>query len=56
MRQIESLQLARKETARAIESTSQDARRRQLSAALADIDRRIAELEASAGQNRDRND
>jgi len=46
MRQIESLELARKEMARALQNTRQPARQQQLTAALADIDRRLAELEA----------
>jgi hypothetical protein len=43
-RQIESLELARKEIIRALESATHPARKVQLTAALADIDRRIAEL------------
>ena len=46
-RQIESLELARREMIRAIESTTHEARRAQLTAALAEIDRRIGELSAS---------
>jgi hypothetical protein len=42
VRQLESLQLARKEIVRALESTTQAARKAQLSAALAEIDNRIA--------------
>jgi hypothetical protein len=45
--QIESLQLARKEMARALENTNHEARRLQLTAALADIDRRIKQMQAS---------
>jgi chromosome segregation ATPase len=45
-RQIESLQLARKEMVRSIESTVHEARRTQLTAALADVDRRIAALQS----------
>jgi hypothetical protein len=41
---IESLQLARKDIVRAIETTAHPARKAQLTAALADIDKRIAEL------------
>src|SRR5437763_13436540 len=44
-RKIESLQLARKETARQLETTTHPARKAQLTAALADIDRRIAEMQ-----------
>ena len=44
-REIESLQLARKELMRSLESVRQPARRNQLTAALADIDRRIGELQ-----------
>jgi len=43
-RQIESLELARKEIVRALGSVTHPARKTQLTAALADIDRRIAEL------------
>ena len=43
-RQSESLELARKEIIRAIESAAHPARKTQLTAALADIDRRIAKL------------
>jgi hypothetical protein len=46
-RKIESLQLARKELARQFDNTTHEARRTQLSAALADIDRRIADMQAS---------
>ena len=49
-RQIESLQLARTEMARQRESTTHEARRTQLTAAVADIDRRIAELQAASEQ------
>src|SRR5262249_36262364 len=44
VRALESLQLARKEIVRALESTNQPARKAQLDAALADIDNRIARL------------
>jgi hypothetical protein len=47
-RQIESLQLARKELAHQLANTGHEARKTQLSAALADIDRRVAELQAAA--------
>lgn len=43
--QIESLQLARKEMARSLEATSHEARKKQLTAALEEIDRRIKELQ-----------
>ena len=43
-RQIESLELARKEIVRALESATHPARKAQLQAALADIDKRITEL------------
>ena len=43
-RQLESLQLARTETVRALERTTHPARKAQLTAALADIDNRIAAL------------
>jgi len=43
-RKIESLELARKEIVRALESVTHPARKGQLTAALADIDRRITEL------------
>jgi len=44
-REIESLELARKELTRSLQATSQPARRNQLDAALADIERRIGELQ-----------
>jgi hypothetical protein len=44
VRQMESLQLARKEILRALETTTHPARRSQLTAALADVDKRIAGL------------
>jgi hypothetical protein len=40
--EIESLQLARKNIARSLETTTNEARKKQLTTALADIDRRIA--------------
>ena len=43
-RQFQSLQLARTETVRALERTTHPARKAQLTAALADIDNRIAAL------------
>lgn len=48
LQQIQSLQLAQKEMARALENTAHEARRNQLTAALADIDRRIKELQDQA--------
>jgi hypothetical protein len=45
---IESLQLARKEMARSLENTSHEARRMQLTAAIADVDRRIKEMQVLA--------
>ncbi|HEY2383105.1 MAG TPA: hypothetical protein VGK48_18165 [Terriglobia bacterium] len=48
LQQIESLQLARKEMARSLETTTHEARRKQLAAALADLDRRIQELQDQA--------
>jgi hypothetical protein len=43
-RQLESLQLARKELRRALDCATHAARKVQLTAALADLDRRIAGL------------
>ena len=43
-RQLESLELARKEIVRAIESATHPTRKAQLTAALADIEKRIAQL------------
>jgi len=42
-RRLESLELARKEIIRAIDNATHPARKTQLTAALADIERRIAE-------------
>ena len=44
-RQIESLQLARKEMARQLQNTTHEARKTQIKAALAEIDRRIAAMQ-----------
>jgi hypothetical protein len=44
-RQLESLKLARTQLSRQFETVSQPARKAQLANALADIDRRIAEIE-----------
>jgi hypothetical protein len=46
LQQIESLQLARKEMTRALENTTHEARKKQLTAALADIESRIQALQA----------
>lgn len=46
--QIESLRLARKEMERSLNATAHEARKKQLAAALAEIDRRIKELEAQS--------
>ena len=47
MRQIESLQLVRKEMLRSLESTAHEVRRNQLKAALADVDRRLEALRSA---------
>jgi hypothetical protein len=47
LREIESLKLARTEMARQLELTTHEARRAQITNALAEIDRRIAETEAA---------
>jgi hypothetical protein len=44
-RQLESLKLARTQMSRQLEAATQPARKAQLTAALADIDRRISEIE-----------
>jgi hypothetical protein len=46
LQQIESLLLARKEMARSLENTTHDARRKQLAAALADLESRIRDLQS----------
>ena len=46
LQQIESLQLARKEMARSLENATHDARRKQLVAALAEIELRIKDLQS----------
>ncbi len=43
-RQIESIRLARTETQRQLELTTHDARKQQLQQALAELDRRMADL------------
>ncbi len=47
MRKLESLKLARTEMARQLNASAQPARRKQLAAAVAEIDRRIAEIEGT---------
>jgi hypothetical protein len=47
--QIDSFQLARKEMTHSLENTTHEARRKQLTAAIEDIDRRIKELKAQPG-------
>lgn len=46
-RELESLKLARKEMARQLENTTHEARRTQITHALAEIDRRIEEVAAA---------
>lgn len=45
-RELESLKLARTELTRQIETTAHDARRRQLTQALEEVERRIADVTA----------
>ena len=47
IRELESLRLARTEMSRQLEATTHEARRAQIADALNEIDRRIAEAEAS---------
>jgi hypothetical protein len=47
VRALESLKLARKEMARQLENTTHEARRSQITEAIAEIDRRIAEAETA---------
>jgi len=47
MRQLESLRLAHKELSRQLEATAHAARKAQLSAAIADLERKMAELAVS---------
>jgi hypothetical protein len=47
LREIESLRLARTELSRQLEVTTHEARRAQITQALKEIDRRIAEAESS---------
>jgi hypothetical protein len=49
VQRIESLQLARNDMMRSLENTTHEARRTQLAAALADIDRRIREMQMQTG-------
>jgi hypothetical protein len=49
LRELESLRLARKEMARQLENTTHEARRAQITNALAELDRRIAETQAALG-------
>lgn len=46
-RRLESLQLARKELARSLQGAVHEVRKSQLKAALAEIDRQIAEVQAA---------
>jgi hypothetical protein len=46
-RQLESLKLARTQLARQLEAATQPARKAQLTAAIADLDRRIEQTEGS---------
>jgi hypothetical protein len=47
LREIESLRLARTELSRQLEVTTHEARRAQITQALTEIDRRIADAESS---------
>jgi hypothetical protein len=47
VKQLESLQLARKELVRSLERTTHEARKKQIGAALEDLDRKIAALESA---------
>ena len=47
VRELESLELARKEMSRQLENTTHEARRTQIASALAEIDRRIAAAQAA---------
>ena len=44
VRQVESLRLAKVELSRQLESTTHDARKNQIGQAIAEIDRRMAEM------------
>jgi hypothetical protein len=46
-RRLESLQLAHKELVRSLERTTHEARRKQLAAAIADLERQTAEVQAA---------
>jgi hypothetical protein len=47
VRELESLELARKEMSRQLENTTHEARRTQIASALAEIDRRIVAAQAA---------
>jgi hypothetical protein len=49
VRQLESLKLARAETARQLDMTTHDARKSQLKQALAELDKRIKVAQAAIG-------
>jgi hypothetical protein len=49
VRQLESLKLARAEAARQLDATSHEARKSQLTAALAELDKRIKAAQAALG-------
>jgi hypothetical protein len=49
VRLLESLKLARADSTRQLASTAQEARRSQLSEAIAELDRRIADVSAKLG-------
>ena len=48
IRQLESLQLARTELKRQLDATAHEARKKQLMAAIEDLDKRIADLHGQA--------
>jgi hypothetical protein len=52
LEKIESLKLARVEVARQLENATHQARRVQLTSALTEIDRRIAELQGEHSRNK----
>jgi hypothetical protein len=49
IRKLESLKLARTEIAHQLETVAHPARRNQLAGAMADVERRIAEIEQNPG-------
>jgi hypothetical protein len=49
VRQLESLKLARAEAVRQLETTTHEARKSQLSAAIAELDKRIKAAQAALG-------